>query len=190
MRLIFQEMELLSRSSKNEKIEREKNLLYFRNFQSPENQNLSCFSKIRYEYVFLKILNTFHLFYKLNQTILLVYKTLKAFFSVESFFSFQIFFIIYIGSRLTLFHYITNFFPNCHIFIKMFSSFIIKYIHLVLSEYHLCIFICGKNMRKDLISLFYLQLMKYFKSCLPKGNLLDTTILLISILFIELGLLC
>ena len=30
--------------------------------------------------------------------------------------------------------------------------------------------------------------MKYLKSCLPKGNLLDTTILLIAILFIEIGL--
>ena len=40
--------------------------------------------------IFLKILlnNSFHLFYKLNQTILLVYKTLKAFFCVESLFSF------------------------------------------------------------------------------------------------------
>ena len=31
--------------------------------------------------------------------------------------------------------------------------------------------------------------MKYLKSCLPKGNFLDTTILLISMLFIEIGLL-
>ena len=31
--------------------------------------------------------------------------------------------------------------------------------------------------------------MKYLKSCLPKVNLLDTTILLMSILFIEIGLL-
>ena len=29
--------------------------------------------------------------------------------------------------------------------------------------------------------------MKYLKSCLPKGNLLDTTNLLISISFIEIG---
>ena len=31
--------------------------------------------------------------------------------------------------------------------------------------------------------------MKYLKPCLPKGDLLDTTILLISISFIEIGLL-
>ena len=31
--------------------------------------------------------------------------------------------------------------------------------------------------------------MKYLKSRLPKGNLLDTTILLVSISFIEIGLL-
>ena len=29
--------------------------------------------------------------------------------------------------------------------------------------------------------------MKYLKPCLPKGNLLDTTVLLISISFIEIG---
>ena len=46
---------------------------------------------------FLKTLsdNSFYIFYKLNQTILLVCKTLKAFFCVESFFSFYIFFVIY-----------------------------------------------------------------------------------------------
>ena len=32
--------------------------------------------------------------------------------------------------------------------------------------------------------------MKYLKSCLPKGSLLDTTIPLIYISFIEIGLLC
>ena len=32
--------------------------------------------------------------------------------------------------------------------------------------------------------------MKYLKSFLPKGNLLDTTILLIIMSFIEIGLLC
>ena len=31
--------------------------------------------------------------------------------------------------------------------------------------------------------------MKYLKYCLPKGSLLDTTILLIPIFFIEVGLL-
>ena len=32
--------------------------------------------------------------------------------------------------------------------------------------------------------------MKYLKVCLPKGNLLDPTILLMSVLFMEIELLC
>ena len=63
--------------------------LYFR--RNLKNQNLLNFSKKRFEYILLKKLldNSFHLFYKLYQTILLVHiKTLKAFFCVESFLNF------------------------------------------------------------------------------------------------------
>ena len=52
--------------------------------------------------------------------------------------------------------------------------------HLILSEYLLYVLSSGKNMNKGVISLLFLKLMKYLKSCLPKGNLLDITILLIS----------
>ena len=44
-------------------------------------------------------------------------------------------------------------------------------------------------MHKGLFFLEFLQPMKYLKSCLPKGNLLDTTILLTFISFIKMDLL-
>ena len=40
--------------------------------------------------------------------------------------------------------------------------------------------ICGRNIHKGLIFLEYLQPKKCLKSCLPKENLLETTISLIS----------
>ena len=46
--------------------------------------------------------NSFQLFYKLNQAILLVYKNFESFFQLFHYF----------------FYYIANFFSNCHIFIK------------------------------------------------------------------------
>ena len=42
-------------------------------------------------------------------------------------------------------------------------------------------------MQKGLIFSESLQQVKYLKSCLPKGTLLDTTILLISISIIKIG---
>ena len=62
---------------------------YFRrNLQSSKKQNLLYISKKSYEKIFLKILsdNSFHLFYKLNQTILLVHKNIESFFCLECFF--------------------------------------------------------------------------------------------------------
>ena len=47
----------------------------------------------------------------------------------------------------------------------------------------------GTNIHKGLI-LAFLLLMKYLKPFLPKETLLDTTLLLISTFFIEIGLLC
>ena len=44
-------------------------------------------------------------------------------------------------------------------------------------------------MHKGLISLLSLQPMKYLKSCLPKGNLLDPTISLVSKSVIEIAVL-
>ena len=49
--------------------------------------------------------------------------------------------------------------------------------------------ICERNMHTGLSFSESLQPNKYLKSCSPKGSLLDTTILLISIWFIEVGLL-
>ena len=72
---------------------------------------------------------------------------------------------------------------------KNVSSFIEKEIHLILSKYILYILILGRNNHKDLIFAASLQPIKYLKSFLSKGSLLDTTILLISILFTKIGLL-
>ena len=71
---------------------------------------------------------------------------MKAFFCVESFFSF----VVYISSLLFCYYIsqIVIYLP------KKFSS-VVKYIHLVLSEYRLYILISGKNMHKGLI-FYYL----------------------------------
>ena len=45
-------------------------------------------------------------------------------------------------------------------------------------------------MHKGLIYLLSLKLMKRLNSCLPKENLLDTTISLITVLFIKIGFSC
>ena len=60
-------------------------------------------------------------------------------------------------------------------FSKKFSSFIKKEMHLVLSKFLLFALIFGRNMYKG---QFFrsLQPMKYLKSCLPKGSLLDISI--------------
>ena len=47
-----------------------------------------------------------------------------------------------------------------------------------------------KNMHKLILFASSFQRMKYLKSSLPKGSLLDTTISLISISFVKIGLLC
>ena len=48
---------------------------------NPKNQNLLYFSKKVYQYVFPKTHsdNSFHLFYKLNETLLLVFKNIESF---------------------------------------------------------------------------------------------------------------
>ena len=83
---------------------------------------------------------------------------MKAFFSVESFFSFR-YFLLYISLQLNFFYYIAKFCPNCHIFLNFILSFIMKYIHLVLSKYILYILISGKNMHKGLV-FFIIEIFK------------------------------
>ena len=85
--LIFQETEtpknvLIFRGKWNCLAPGLKSILYFRwNFQSPQNQTFWYFSKKSYEWIFLKTLsdNSFHLFYKVNRKILLVYKNTESF---------------------------------------------------------------------------------------------------------------
>ena len=101
-------------------------------------------------------------------------KTLKAFFWVNFFSAFR-YFLLNISSLIFLFHYNANFFPN------------FEYSHLVSSKYLLYIYsFFGKKMHKGLIFVTN----KVFKIFLLKGSLLDTTISLMSISFIETGLLC
>ena len=57
-----------------------------------------------------------------------------------------------------------------------------KYIQFFLSKL-LYVLIFGKNMYNGLIFLLFLYPMKYLRSCLPKGSLLDDTILLMSTFF-------
>ena len=68
---------------------------------------------------------------------------------------------------------------------KVSSSFIPKQICLVLSP---CLSnqISRRNKHMDLIVLLPLWPRKYLKSSLPKGSLIDTTILMISIYFIKI----
>ena len=92
------------------------------------------------------------------------------------------YFLLYIISLLITFSQIVIYFSrNC-------SSYIIKYIHLVLPEHISYILVFGKNMHKDLISLLFLQPIKHVKSFLSNENLLDTTISLIPILLIKIGI--
>ena len=69
---------------------------------------------------------------------------------------------------------------------KTFSSFMKKLIRLFSLEFILYIIICGWNMQEGLI---FSESLEPMKSCLSKGSLLDTTISLISISFIKIGLL-
>ena len=99
-----------------------KNFSYFRrNFQSPKNQNLSYFSKKSYEQIFPKALsdNSFHLFNKLNQTMLLLCKNIESLLLRLIFLQLFDIFIIY-RFTIIVFYYIANFFPNYHIFINFF----------------------------------------------------------------------
>ena len=66
------------------------------------------------------------------------------------------YFLLYISSLLLFFIILLTFLQIVIIYQFFFSSFIIKYIHLVLSEYLLYILISGKNMHKGLISLLSL----------------------------------
>ena len=109
--------------------------------------------------------NSFYIFYKLNQSILLIENTLKTFFSyfiivkicvnfsiIRFYSSFLIFFIV---SRFTIksfFNTIAGFFPN---FIIIFYHFITFYkkksIYLVSSKSPLHTLIFGRNIYKSLI---------------------------------------
>ena len=62
--------------------------------------------------------------------------------------------------------------------------------HLVLSKFFIYVLIFGRNMHKGLFFLASLKSTKYLKSFLPKETLLDSTILLLSILSVEVRLLC
>ena len=85
------------------------------------------------------------------------------------------------------FNDIANFFPNFIIFFKNHFFFYKKYRHLASSKSLLCILYLGWDMQKGLI-LTKFETNEIFKYCLPKGSLLDITILLMLMLFIEMDL--
>ena len=84
-----------------------------------------------------------------------------------------------------------TFFQILLYFSNNFSSFIKKtYIYFYQNLFYLYAFIFGRNIHTGLIFLASLLPIKYLKSFVQKETLLDTVILLISILSNEKGLLC
>ena len=80
--------------------------LYFRRyFQSPKNQNLLYVSKKSFDQIFLKAFldNSFHFFYKLNQTTLMVYKNIGVLniFSTITYFRYFSYYFCFIIKLLT-----------------------------------------------------------------------------------------
>ena len=80
-----------------------------------------------------------------------------------------------------------TFFQISLYFSDNFSSFIKKDVYLVLLKSHLYALIYGRNMHKGLLFFTSFWPIKYLKSFPPKDTLLDTTVLLISILYIKKG---
>ena len=84
-----------------------------------------------------------------------------------------------------------TFFQILLYFSNNFSSFIKKtYIYFYQNLFYLYAFIFGTNIHRGLSFLASLQPIKYSKSFVQKETLLDTAILLVSILSNEKGLLC
>ena len=115
--------------------------------------------KTKISYIFLK--NDFRIIvsiFSLNQTTLLVYKSIEKHYKSIALNLFSAFrsFLLYISPLINFFYYIAKFFQIVIYLSEVFSSFIIKYIHLLLSEYLLYILISGKNMHKGLIPLLSL----------------------------------
>ena len=87
------------------------------------------------------------------------------------------------------FYCIANFSQNCHIFIK--KNFIFYHKIHKFNSYQNIFHIYSFLKRISVKSNFFIIIVtnKNLKSCLPKGNLLDATILIIFISFIEIGFL-
>ena len=102
------------------------------------------------------------------------------------------YFSLHTGSRSNSFLImLLTFFQILLYFSNNFSPFIKKtYICFYQNLFYLYAFIFGRNIRRGLIFLASLQPIKYLKSFVQKETLLDTAILLISILSNEKGLLC
>ena len=100
--------------------------------------------------------------------------------SVEFFSNFWNFFIIYKFNIKFVHYYICNFFPNFHIFIEKCFIFYHKIDEFSLKKISFIDAISGKNIQKGLIFFITFVTNEIFKSRLPKGNLLDATILLLN----------
>ena len=118
------------------------------------------------------MINSFHLFYKLNQSVLLLYKKIESFLLCWSFLAFRYFFYIYKFTIKFIFCYIANFFPNVIYLSKHFSSFIIKHINLDSSKYLLYILISEKKKHKGLFFLIIIVNNEIFKIFFTKRKLI------------------
>ena len=136
-------------------------------------------------------------FWQNNESFLYVIQIKSKYFEYFSIFllsAFLVFryFSLHTGSRSNSFLImLLTFFQILLYFSNNFSSFIKKtYICFYQNLFYLYAFIFGRNIHRGLIFLASLQPIKYLKSFVQKETLLDTAILLISILSNEKGLLC
>ena len=153
-----------------------RNFLYFRKrkhqkkFVIFKEMKLFIFWKMesRKNYLYFRIL---------NQTILLIYKNIENFLVLNLFLAFRYFslyvFIIISLYKFNIISFILLYFPKLsYIYPKIFSFFIMKYIHFVLSECLLCILISGKNMHKCLIFIIIFVTNEIFKIFFTKRKLI------------------
>ena len=125
--------------------------------------------------------NSFYHFHKLNQSISIAHKEIEIHIL---FLAFR--FLLHISAPLNFFDNTTNFFPNFNIYLSKKKFQIYQNIHTL--SFIKITFIYNLFWKEYFSAS--LQPIKYLKYRLPKGSLLDTTILLIYMSFIKIGHLC
>ena len=145
MFLIFREMELSTPKSKN--------LLIFK--KEKQNKIYYSFQKKDMKFFFRNYFRVIVSIFSMNW-IKQYYRYLKLFSAFR-------YFLLYVSSKLVFFIILLTFFQIVIYSSKRYSSFIIKNIHLVLSEYISYILISRKNMPKSLVSLIAFVTNEVFK---------------------------